>query len=715
MLQKRRQREAHEGEPWVAALLLADYNDLPLHLRISMLCTLCQLALDSPTARDVIDRRLEEQQRIRKVLYEEERYYLNQIRQLKVEEQGLKAKAEYEAAKMMLEKAGAHAGGGDGDAEKVEGKQGTPGHGDRTGDPPVAANVAAGDMTIAEQTTQGVTPASIAATIEEIQKKISLKKEASRTERESNAVRLEPLGMDRRYNKYWRFVAPLSVREQGDTDDTGVERDVQRHDGRIVVERGEDGTLCMLCSAHDVQKIIDALDRRGPREKDLFASLVRYKSETIKGLGRSMAVDPLTVTSTMALSLSDVGQAFATNTMAWQELNGRGGMDDSTSAKPVEPAPGTLQPFVPGESPVMTKLKAELLAIHAAIPSQAFYGNKIEQDEERDTEMDEDVDADADVEKDSQVEKKNKAHNDDMLINSTILPFDSAAWTERVTSASSLSDIKSALGALESALLPLFLHPDYKRDPLLVKGAWIPTGDEVATALPGSTAADILLFPGSTAQRTSQQEHGNNTGELSRNDSKEKESLAWLPATAAAISLRLCALDASVKYGGADASAAREVLEGYRYILRPGIFPEGNDGLVQCMPLREHGRIKPVFFPPFQYHMLFAPRSDFSFPVVQFKTDVEACNDATILMPASKKSVGGGAGGVAATGGGGGRGGRAARGRGRGRGGRGGGGRAEKEDDAAVVSSHHPSAAPSAMEEEEDEDGAGGGSDVDVD
>lgn len=62
----------------------------------------------------------------------------------------------------------------------------------------------------------------------------------------------------------------------------------------------------------------------------------------------------------------------------------------------------------------------------------------------------------------------------------------------------------------------------------------------------------------------------------------EEEPLAWLPATLAAISLRLRALDAALLYGDPPQAAAREALPGYLFIQRPA-----ERGVVSGQPLGE--------------------------------------------------------------------------------------------------------------------------------
>jgi hypothetical protein len=108
------------------------------------------------------------------------------------------------------------------------------------------------------------------------------------------------------------------------------------------------------------------------------------------------------------------------------------------------------------------------------------------------------------------------------------------------------------------------------------------------------------------------------------------EPLAWLPPTVGAISLRICSLDASLRYDGPESIAYREQDKKYSVILRPrnveGIVGE----LVESFPLHRNGRVLPTLFPPFCHRLLFGPRVEFCFPVVQFETDVQAGNDAPV-------------------------------------------------------------------------------------
>lgn len=61
------------GLPWVNDLLTKDYASLPLATRVDIMSTLVQLALESPSARMVMEERVNAAARIRKQMWEEAR------------------------------------------------------------------------------------------------------------------------------------------------------------------------------------------------------------------------------------------------------------------------------------------------------------------------------------------------------------------------------------------------------------------------------------------------------------------------------------------------------------------------------------------------------------------------------------------------------------------------------------------------------------------
>ena len=129
---------------------------------------------------------------------------------------------------------------------------------------------------------------------------------------------------------------------------------------------------------------------------------------------------------------------------------------------------------------------------------------------------------------------------------------------------------------LEAAVEPEHIHPLYLRQPPLVRGAWLPTGGQVADALtlaelpesptaaglegspvPGFAAAGSAEKAGGSAAAAGAEGGAEAEGE---EEVAAREPLAWLPATLASLALRLQALDAALLYTSGQ-PAAREQLE----------------------------------------------------------------------------------------------------------------------------------------------------------
>ena len=77
----------------------------------------------------------------------------------------------------------------------------------------------------------------------------------------------------------------------------------------------------------------------------------------------------------------------------------------------------------------------------------------------------------------------------DLLLVEKALPqaalsaeWDSVAWKENVRACSSATDFRSSLAALEGAVQEQHLSPYFYKDPLLVRGAWLPTGTSLCNS-----------------------------------------------------------------------------------------------------------------------------------------------------------------------------------------------------------------------------------------
>ena len=172
---------------------------------------------------------------------------------------------------------------------------------------------------------------------------------------------------------------------------------------------------------------------------------------------------------------------------------------------------------------------------------------------------------------------------------------------------------------LEAAIEAPRLHPLFMRQPPLVRGAWLRTGEDwlhlcalvwepvirvafsqrfltrpsicssfsflsSAFFLPGHEVADaqsLAELPDSPGAAATTASPGVATGSREASPgggvaaglaaaAEEEPLLAWLPATEAALAWRMQCLDASLLYGAAEGQpAAREGLEGYQFIQRP--------------------------------------------------------------------------------------------------------------------------------------------------
>ena len=67
-----------------------------------------------------------------------------------------------------------------------------------------------------------------------------------------------------------------------------------------------------------------------------------------------------------------------------------------------------------------------------------------------------------------------------------------------VQEAESLRGLRDCLGHLEASLVRARVSPGFNRNPLLVQGAWVKVGNEVASAVPGKKG-EVQQLPESMA------------------------------------------------------------------------------------------------------------------------------------------------------------------------------------------------------------------------
>ena len=241
--------------------------------------------------------------------------------------------------------------------------------------------------------------------------------ETIRHAEEVNAIRGEPLGLDRRHNRYWHFGVP---------QDAGAAPDPSQ--GRILVERHETGTWQLLGQAHQIEHLMSSLERKGAREGVLHNALVRYQSAIQQGMPAYSIHMPPTLEEQSQQERSHLymehhGSIWSLSVQALPYLQGSD--------------PVTGLPTHKGEASMLTKLKADMLRVEAALPLSAM--------------------------KDAN--------------------WNSNAWQAQVKGAHSTLQLRQALGELEMAVHEGFLWQGVAqpRQPLLVKGAWMPIGDTPQT------------------------------------------------------------------------------------------------------------------------------------------------------------------------------------------------------------------------------------------
>ncbi len=100
------------------------------------------------------------------------------------------------------------------------------------------------------------------------------------------------------------------------------------------------------------------------------------------------------------------------------------------------------------------------------------------------------------------------------------------APVQAVASAGSVEELRTLLAELELSVHAEYISPHFRHVPPAVPGAWLPpAAAPLPEAAQEGSAAAVKAEPSEAAQR-----------------------LAWMPATAAAVSLRLAAFDAAVVY-----------------------------------------------------------------------------------------------------------------------------------------------------------------------
>eukprot|EP00798_Chlamydomonas_sp_ICE-L_P008198 gene8198-1460_t len=514
------------GEPWVTELANSDFDGLDLKHRVAALAFLCHLTLDGPTLRAKMDIRAEEGARIRKQLMDDNE---KKNRQSEIT---ARCKAAQEEASRKMEEMQYDA--------MVNGSE-----------------VTAEAKAAVEEEYQRELDAANHLDSEEAERiRLEERMETLFKAEISNAIRMEPLGMDRRYNRYWRLIpgacsgAALQIEDKGSA---GLALEDDPCVGRIWLEATPPAdelvtrsTWRLITTPEQLDGLKECLETRGLREGGLHLALQRVEKEMLAGMALAKA-------KPLAVSLADLGRegeersagnadgaqtggeakGEAMDVDKAEEKDGDAVVEKSEEQKHEEKVAtlaylSRLEELVPqapcsrirsvkgrlslkpGLDPRALKLKRDLLMVLAGLPDDA-----------------------------TTMEKEDR--------------YD---FTQEVAAANDPLALRDCLASLEVSIAPGRLSPYFPtaNEQLLVRGAWLPVGREVASA---------IRLPNGDIQRLADEFTGMPSDD---EDEQRKCALVWLPPTYAALSLRLASLDAAIQYE--ENQIGREHLAGYRYIIR---------------------------------------------------------------------------------------------------------------------------------------------------
>lgn len=393
-------RHGLQGRVWVEKLLHQEYDTLSVEERVEALSDLLHLALDMPSVHSALDRRFDDVERAKRNIRDkakEER----KVRQLEMAKKAKQDAAEAEARVAALRQKVTNGvcladsrvlgalgawidrlaamcdvttacGGADEDSEMAPTEQlrapasdaGTSAllsakqssvDGDEN--PSAAAADAAAAKLRTELETAQRNEREASSTAAEAHQRESLGRQLHQIEL-ANAIRDEPIGMDRRFNRY-RWYGNI----------IGTERRLLMD--RVLFESGETGELQMLVAFKDIEAIRATLEPKGAREAAL-ARTCDFCAQPMAAALRSghdsaAAPDPFALREgpedwppqVLAQLQERQFARFLRVTTAGMEVLGEDGGVRSTD-------------YLPTDAAAVKKLKTEMLCIESAIPEQAM-------------------------------------------------------------------------------------------------------------------------------------------------------------------------------------------------------------------------------------------------------------------------------------------------------------------------------------------------------
>lgn len=504
-----------EGEPWVHALALGEYNDLPVRQRLTAMARLTDAAVEGVTLRTLLEARLDEVARVRRVAADdaraEKKHKQNQGAKRPQHAAGTarrtlngSLRADSPACPASLQEPVAPVD----TAETADAATSAPIIDDGGALLPRPAE-RADDASTQQRPREGV-PASVQ------RKQRSPADDPMCPSEDAYLVRLEAVGQDRRHNRYWRMLAG--------TEGTSAT-------ARLFFESAQDGSFQLIADASSLKELMSNLLRQAAREGPLLAALSRCQPGLVAAMpAESLELPPppksLTEQQRSAASAEVAAWPPPLPTHAAMALHKRSAAELNPLVDSV--VTGLKQQHNEGSASLL-HLRVALTVVVAALPLGALQPW-----------------------------------------------FSPAAWKDAVLEGDgNLPKLRTCLAALEAAILPARLAAGYLRYPACVRGAWLPTCGEIATSFPGPNGSLQLLpdrsdRPGreSATAATDSSPAVSATHQIPPHP--PRSPLNWLPLSVPALSLRLAALDAAIIYfpgtpPGCETSSA------YQSIQRPGL------------------------------------------------------------------------------------------------------------------------------------------------
>ncbi|KAL8151093.1 hypothetical protein V2J09_020901 [Rumex salicifolius] len=240
--------ESSTCEPWVQGLVDGDYSDISVEERLNALVALISVAIEGNSVRTVLEERLEAATSLKKQMWAEA-----QLDKRRLKEEQMK----YTTSAVNRAESNINGMGENQSPLLAHEQRGNDPDQDRKS--PLEKNLMNADSFLGpdNMALQQSTYAAAERSRAQFKSYIGYKAE------QIYVYRSLPLGMDRRRNRYWQFIASASCNDPGS--------------GRIFVELNNGGWR-LIDSEEDFDALLSSLDVRGVRESHLYALLQRIET-----------------------------------------------------------------------------------------------------------------------------------------------------------------------------------------------------------------------------------------------------------------------------------------------------------------------------------------------------------------------------------------------------------------------------------------------------